>query len=397
MTLILGQEAEPAAPSSTKVHAYYAPDGTLKAKKSDGSLTTLGGGSIARNALTNGTFLYAQRQAPGTLTSYSSFSGGRKYAADRWGITGENDSVQYRRVDSIAAPETGLGARYYGELKKITSAGKIILSQWIEGVDSAPYRGRRVRVQFKAKNSVGSHVLRCALIYLSSSGTVDTIPATFVSAFGAASTDPTWGSNLATVAPTVGSAYSTISGNGLSSTLTSSWRTYGGVFVVPASALNIGVAIWTDGQPAANDIFHLSEVALFDGDEERAAILTDVHDELERCHRYCAKTFNLDTAPASNVGAATGEFRFQATAAGASTFRSPNHFFPVRMRAAPTITLYNPAAAGAEARDVNASATCSSTGSFNASERGCTIHATGAVGTAVGNAIGIHILAEAEL
>ena len=397
MTLILGQESEPAAPSASKLLVYVGSDGILRAKKPDGSLVTLGGDGLARNALTNGTFLFAQRQAPGTLKTYGSFSGGRKYAADRWGITGENDSVQYRRVDTIAASESGLSSRYYAELKKLTSAGKIAFSQVLEAVDTAAYRGRSVRVQFKAKNSVGSHTLRLALLYLNSSGTADSIPAPFISAFGAVGVDPTWGTNLVAIAPTSGSANSTVAGSGLTSTLNSSWRQYGGVFAVPASAQNLVVVAFTDGQPAANDILHLGECALIDGVDERASIPTDVHDELERCQRFCWKTFAVDTAPAQSVGVPSGEFRFQAVTAGAAIQRSPSLRFPVRMRAAPTVTLYNPGAANAEARDVVAGANCSSTSALNVSDWGLGIHATGGVGSAAGNSFGVHILAEAEL
>lgn len=398
MTLILGQESEPASPSAAKLLVYVGSDGILRAKRPDGSLVTLGGDGLARNALTNGTFIFAQRQTPGTLTTYGSFSGGRKYAADRWGITGENDSVQYRRVDTIAALESGLASRYYAELKKITSAGKIAFSQVLEAVDTAAYRGRSVRVQFKAKNSVGSHTLRLALLYLNSSGTADSIPATFISAFGAVGVDPTWGTNLVAIVPTSGSANSTVSGSGLTSTLNSSWRQYGGVFAVPASAQNLVVVAFTDGQPAANDILHLGEFALIDGVDERPAIPTDVHDELERCQRFYWKTFDVDVAPVQNIGSPTGALRFPAPSTAASSERSPSWNYPVRMRTTPaTITTYNPQAANAQVRDTNASADCSGTTVQAANERSLAILCTGNAGTSIGNVLAVHISADAEL
>lgn len=395
--IILRENAsDPDTPSSGSLAIYVDANGAVKAKRDDGAILTLGGGSIARNALTNGTFLFAQRQTPGTLTTYSNTSG-RSYCADRWALTNENASVQYRRVDSIAAPETGLGSRYYAELKKITSAGKVAFSQVIEGVDTAPYRGRRARVQFKAKNSVGSHTLRIALLYLNSSGTADSMPATFISAFGSSGVDPTWGTNLVAIAPNYAAANSTASGNGVTATLNSSWRQYGGVFTVPTSAQNLVAVAFSDGQLAADDIVHLSEFGLFEGDDEQPVIVTDIHDEFERCQRFCQKTFAVDTAPAQNVGAASGEFRFQCSGTSPTITRGPSFRFPTPMRATPTVTTYSPAAASDQVRDLNANQNCTSTSIVNASMGGLNIHTTGAATSTAGNALGLHMLLEAEL
>ncbi len=398
MSKILLREnaSEPDTPSSGAVALFADSTGSIKAKRDDGAVSVLGGGALARNAITNGSFIFAQRQTPGTLTTYSSTSG-RIYGPDRWAISNENASVQYRRVDSIAASESGLGARYYAELKKITNAGKIAFSQTFEAVDTAPYRGRLVRVQFKAKNSVGSHTLRLALLYLNSSGTADSIPATFISAWGSAGVDPTWGTNLAAIAPSGGGANSTVSGNGLSCTLTSSWLQYGGTFTVPASAQNLIVVAFTNGQMAANDIVHLSEFGLSDGPDERPAMPTDVHDELERCQRFYCKTFDVDVGPVQNIGAVTGCARWTAATVTTGNQRSPAFNFPVRMRATPTTTTaYNPLAANAQARDGTAG-DCSALAFQSVSDRGYAFMCTGNASTAIGNLISVHASFDAEL
>src|SRR5258706_1784633 len=117
------------------------------------------------NQIINGGFDFAQRQTPGTLTTYSNTTG-RTYRADRWGITNENASVQYQRVDSIAATETGLNARFYGKYKKITNAGKIIISEVLEATNSGPLRGRTVRLQAKMRFTVAaSMTVRLGLLY----------------------------------------------------------------------------------------------------------------------------------------------------------------------------------------------------------------------------------------
>lgn len=396
MPLTLEAGSEPSTPPAGDVDVFVGADVKLRAKFSDGSVSRLGNDHAPRNALVNGGFRFFQRQTPGTLTTYSNTSG-RSFGADRWGITNENASAQVRRVDTLGAFESGLQARFYCEAKKITSAGKLVLSQAIEAEHIAALRGRNVRVQFKAKNSVGSHTLRCALLALVSPGTADTIPATFVSAFGANGTDPTWGSNLSAVAPAKAGANSTISGSGLSSALNSSWRSYGGVFTVPTNALNLVVVIFSNAQMAADDIFHLGEVGLYDGEDEREFSF-DFNEEMERCQRYCWKSFEVDVAPVQNIGSQVGACRYIASLTGTGNQRSPYIPHPVRMRATPTVTGYNPNAANAQVRDSGGGAgDCSGTTIQGADSRGFSILATGNAGTGVGNALFLHVLVEAEL
>ncbi|MBI1188323.1 MAG: carbohydrate-binding protein CenC [Alphaproteobacteria bacterium] len=118
--------------------------------------------------------------------------------------------------------------------------------------------------------------------------------------------------------------------------------------------------------------------------------------ELSLCRRYCRKSFLEATAPAQNVGVNTGEFTFPALQAGATNQRAHVRFEP-GMRAAPTITLYNPAAANAQARDKTASGDCTSTAAANASENGFDLTATGNASTAIAGALCVHYLATAEL
>jgi hypothetical protein len=349
-----------------------------------------------RNLLVNGGLGFAQRQAPGTLTTYSNTTG-RTYAADYWCITNENASAQFQRVDTSVTTVAGITARYYGVLKKITSTGKILFSQVMEAEDVMPYRGRTVNFQMNALNGVGSHTLRMVLLQLNSSGAADTIPATFVSAFGAASTDPTWGTNLAAITPSTANANCSISGAGLTCTLSGSATVFGGTFVVPSNCLNLVAVIFTDDRPVANDTFFVTEVGLYEGTEQRAWLPANVQEEFARCQRRCWKTFNRDTAPATNAGQNTGEQRFIMHTAGASTNKTPTIVFPVPMRAAPTVTTYNPQATNAQVRNQNTGADCSATATANVQERGMFLTCTGDAGSAVGNTLGVHLLCEDNL
>ena len=185
----------------------------------------------------------------------------------------------------------------------------------------------------------------------------------------------------------------------MSSVLTSAFRTYGGVFLVPTNAQNLVVVLFTDAQMAANDVLHLSECGLFDGDEERSVIVTDVHDELERCQRFYSKTFEVDVGPVQNIGSVTGCARYTASIATTGNQRSPSWNHPVRMRATPiTSTLYNPSAANAQVRDTaGGSGDCSGSTVQSLNDRSWAVAATGNALTTIGNALAVHATFEAEL
>lgn len=391
--------AAPTAPAA-EVMTLYRNSATdrLEAIDSDGVVYILSENGVRQNMLGNAGFTFAQRQAPATLTTYSNTTG-RTFGADLWGMTNENASVQYQRVDSIGATESGLNARYYGKLKKITSAGKMIVSQVIEATNTAPLRGRTVRVQCKMRYTVAaSMTVRLGLLQLTSAGTTDAMPATFASAFGAVGTDPTWGTNLTAVAPATVNDNGSISGNGITCVLTSGWLLFSGTFAVTSTTKNLVMVIWTNGQPAANDELNVAECGVYDGGEEREWQPMDYGEDMAVCQRSYCKTFDVDTAPIQNAGLNTGEFRFDSGIAAAGAESSSTYFFPVPMRLAPTTnTSYNPAVANAQVRDVSKTADCSATAFAGVTTRGCYITCTGNATTIVGDSLGVHLSFDASI
>lgn len=120
--------------------------------------------------------------------------------------------------------------------------------------------------------------------------------------------------------------------------------------------------------------------------------------ELILCQRRICKSFPYATAPAQNLGYSTsGEFTWSAGKAGALAQYSPRILFPVWMRAAPALTLYNPAVANAQVRDFDAGADCSATATYAVSESGFSANCTGNAGTAVGNLLRFGWLATSQL
>lgn len=355
----------------------------------DALTSSVGGLNLALNA----GFALAQRQTPGTATTYSNTSG-RTYSADRWGVTNENASVQYQRTDTIASPETGLAGRYYGKLSKITSTGKAIISQVLEAVDIGSVRGKTMTLRLKLKTA-NSITVRVGILQLSSSGTTDTIPATFISAFGSNGTDPTWGTNLAAIAPSTAGDNATISGNFLSCGCTSSWAAFSGTFSIPSDCKNLVIVIFGNNQLSTSDSISIADVDFYEGSTTREWAPRSYEQDLKLCQRFYQKTFAVDTAPAQNIGTGTGELRLRSQGNIGNIAHGFDYRFAVAMRAAPTGTTYNPSAANAEARNETPGVDCSSTAiACTSNSAWVTYFYTSA---AWGDVFGVHATLDAEL
>lgn len=333
---------------------------------------------LAHNYLINGGFDFAQRQAPTALTTLTI----DKCSADRWRISRENADLQYQRSDGLA--ETGLTSQYFGTFKKITNTGKLVLYQIIEGTNSVALRGKTIIFQCQMKAS-SAKTIRMAVLELQNAGTIDTIPATFIAAYGANTTDPTFGANVAIITAAQ------------SKSVTTAMQTFSVSVTVPSNSKNIICAVWSDSQFAANDTLSLAEAGLYVGSVAQVWRPRLVQQEYALCRRYYFKTFGIDVAPAQNAGV-TGCFRFIAGKAGALTEFATLHY-PVLLRtASPTITTYNPSATNALVRDTTAGVDCSGvTVGAVSNERMIGISTTGNASTAVGNILDVHITADAEL
>lgn len=400
--LLLTRGAAPSAPAASKGVLFLDAEGRVKALGNDGVLRVLSD-SARSNWIRNGGFWFAQRQPPGTLTTYGATTARAIYGADGWCGCAENASAQYIRTDSSSAAEAGLQERFYGQFTKITNAGKLVLAQILEGSDAQALRGRTVRVQVWAKFIGGNAGYRLGLAQLSSAGAVDVIPSgagLFVTAFGGASVDPTLGVNLARIAPKAGVTGDncTLNGNAYDVTLTGAWQRFGGVFDVPSDCKNLIVMLWSNTQVTIAQGIALAQCSLTDGYELQDWSPQPLSAELARVLRYYAKTFAIDTAPVTNVGVNLNEVRAIAGKAGAVANSGMVFWrFPVEMRAAPSVVLYNPAAANALIRDITGAADLGATVATTVSAQGAGAIATGVAATAVGDQIALNFSADAEL
>lgn len=392
------KRAAPSAPASGKASIYVATDGRPHLLDATGVDNVLSARQLD-NAVRNSGWWFAQRQAPGTLTTYSSTTG-RAFCADGWAITNENASAQFRRVDTGAARETGLGSRYYGEFTKTTSTGKLLITQAIESQDAQRFCGRTVRLTAKMKQVVGAApVIRLGLLQLTSAGTIDSIPAAFITAMGANGVDPTMGTAVSRIAPKAVTAQTgTVNGNAVDCTLSSSWQTFSACFDVPTDAKNLIVAFWSNAQMVATNGFAIADAMLTDGYELQDFSAQPYAAELLRCQRYYYKSFSVDALPAASVAA--GRLNSLLGKAGAVALAALwTVRFPANMRTTPTtVTLFNPGAAGAQARRVTGAAAADQTvtTSSNASDLGLEITATGDAAGTVGDQVVVHFTADAE-
>lgn len=168
---------------------------------------------------------------------------------------------------------------------------------------------------------------------------------------------------------------------------------------IPSSATEIGIRFLAtpSGTAGAADYYEITNIKLEIGDQATAFEFEPMATTRETAMRYYQKSFLEATTPAQNVGTGTGEFHATATIAAANPNRLGTVQFMTPMIAAPsTVTLYNPAAANAQVRDLTAAADCSASATSNLSDRGFVITCTGNAGTTLGGDLGVHWVADAR-
>lgn len=393
----LSNGAAPSTPATDKTTDYVDVIGRPHAINSTGVDNVLAS-QDKYNYLRNSGFWFAQRQNPAALTTYSSATN-RLISADGWGITSENASAQYIRTDTSTTPEANLQSRYYGQFTKITSTGKLEITQCLEGSSCQNLRGRTVRLQVKMRGIIAASAL-WNIGLVQNTGTVDAPTAAFFAAQGANGTDPTLGASLAYIAPkaTVTPNNATIVGNKAQCTVTNgaTWTRFGACFDVPTTAKNLIIVIWSDSQVAATNGVAIAEASLTDGFEIQDWQPQAVQEELDRVQRYYAKSFSIDTLPATAI--AIGQIRGYVSVAGAVAAQPLGIRFPVRMRVLPpTITFFNPAAANAFVRNSTAGTDATATAAANTGDAGMDVTFTGIAAWTVAQAVAIQYTADAEL
>lgn len=165
-------------------------------------------------------------------------------------------------------------------------------------------------------------------------------------------------------------------------------------------AIVVGFAPWV-----INDTISVNSISCCAGDiASRPAPKTPGETTLA-CNQYYFKTFENATVPAQSAGLKTGELTFIVVSnAGATASTNCVELpFPVPMRVNPTsanVTLYNPHAANALARNETTDANdATTTAVYSVSTKSVVVSMTGSTagGQNVGQIFGVHITADARL
>lgn len=401
---LIGTGSAPSTPSSGYVSVYAdSADLRIRAVDANGVKSTLNNDGLKNlNVLTNGGFSVQQRVAtaatavPGASTTMRAGQ-----VADRWAVTtGNTTTVLWTQVDTGAAVETGLKSKHYGKITQNTNAAKFIFSQFLANEDIAHLRGQKVRVSCKIKQFVGSNaVYRLGLLQLTAAGTIDVCP-TFISAIGAASVEPTWGTNLVAISPdsTPTGENGTISGAALSITSTAAWVRSSCVFTIPTDSKNLCVVLYRDTLGAASDACGVAEFQMTEGPDIVDWVALPREMVMFRCQRYFCKSFAQATVPAQNAGV-VGAINGLAGKAGATALGGKIHIqFPVTMWKAPTVAAFCPTEVSAQIDRIDGATPIAhtATAQLHLSENGLMFTSTGTTNTAVGDHIAVHYTADAE-
>jgi hypothetical protein len=174
----------------------------------------------------------------------------------------------------------------------------------------------------------------------------------------------------------------------------------GSTFQTTANAWQTGNFYGTASQVnacdnTAND-FRLAMVQLDLGGGAGSFRATPFAEQLALCQRYFCKTFPYATAPASNVGSDVGCLVYTSPVSGAIT-HAYQWLFPVAMRAAPTVTTYNPHAAGSNWRNLDLGANSAAGAVLNATDDSVVVYNDQVSGDTQEDFIVVHATASAEL
>ena len=271
------------------------------------------------NPIINGGFDIWQR---GT-----SFTAADVYTADRWKKDSQTYSTMTRQTtsDTTNLPTIQYCARVARNSGQTgTAALGVIYSA--ETADAIRYAGQAVVVSFYARAGANYSAASSNISYNFYTGTGTDQSRSFGVQF-------TGEANIASS----------------TKTLTTTWQRFSFTATIGATATEWALMFYFNGVGTAGaaDYFEITGVQL-----ELGSVATSfkrsgntLQGELAACQRYFASTFSQGTAPSAANASNTHSIMGKGANAGATEPFAAWHF-PVEMRTAPTVTLYNPYTSG---------------------------------------------------
>lgn len=326
-----------------------------------------------KNRLINGGFAINQRLVASNTDD--------TYCLDQWYVLTQTGAVA---ASQLTNPETG--APYGVRLTQSqASAQRMGLAQIVESAHCRDLRSVISTLAGRVRLSTSDNIRYAVLEW---TGTADAVTSDVVN---------NWTSTTYTAGNFFNSTTLNVLAVGQIGATANTWRDLTALnATLGASANNAIVMVWTENAVAQNVTLDLNRVQWEPGSVATVFEARPLCLELDLCEWYYCKSFALGTAPAQNVGAGTGEERISAYESGAALHVCSVRF-PRRMRAAPTTTVYNPAAANAQVRDITSNLDGSSTNAQNVSARGFTAAWLGNASTVLTTVWAFHWTADAGL
>lgn len=306
--------------------------------------------------------------------------------------------LQQAYVDSttqnnISTARGSVAENYGFKVTAVTGTNQFAMLQYIDAETLRPHWGKTFSSMVKLFAQLQiSPRMKMRLIYSASlpAATSQTVPI----ASWAASGEPVFSAGWTAIAPKNDPVYNLEAGE---NTLI-----FEG-FELPASSnasMTLGIILYTldsmieSGTP---DYLLFESVSLVENDFAVETSSLTYAETLNRCRRYYWKTFPDGVVPATNAGAA-GVLTFTQVVNGPSNAIGPLGYFPVEMRAVPTITLYNPLSTNNQIRNTGSvPGNWSASVSTNVSRNGFATDGTTNAASLAGNSCAVHATANARL
>jgi hypothetical protein len=375
---------------STTTQAITPSQGTVSYNTFDSNMQSAISTGM-KNRIINGAMVIDQRNAGAAVTTSGA------YPLDRFYVSNGVGTSTFSSQQSSTAPAGFTKSLYYTVTAAdatLDAADRAYIVQSIEGYNTADLgwgtaSAKTVTLSFWVRSSLtgtfgGS---------LRNEDANRSYPFTYT-----ISSANTWTQASVTIAGDTSGTWVTTNGIGIQLVfglgLGSNWTTTAnawaaGNYLGPTGAVSL--------TQTTNANIYITGVQLEVGSSATGFEYRQYGQELALCQRYYEKSFNTSVAPAQNVGSNLYEIACTAVLAGTGQARFPVKFLVTKRTSPTTTTTYNPSAANAQARDLNATADCTSTSVIYASDNSMLIQGTQPAGTAAGNRIAVNWSAEAEL
>lgn len=168
--------------------------------------------------------------------------------------------------------------------------------------------------------------------------------------------------------------------------------------VESGNLMTLGIVLYTldnmveTGTP---DYIIFDQISLAQSDFAIETTKLSFDETLRRCQYYYAKSFEIDTVPATGITA--GQYIFPQTVIAGGNGVSQSISLPVGMRIAPTLVLLNPVNANSLVHNTVTGTDCPASGTTSVSSSSFAITYTAVGGSLVGNGLTVQWTANAQL